>query len=464
MSTPRRADARSVLPSGPARALLLDAPTWAPGLQLAGWELVDRAPDVAVASPARLAEALACGAGAVLVEGRVGARAGWTAQRWSTVLRREEPLALAPAGDAGCLRLALRAWTPSGPARTAVQRALLAVPRGTGLPTTTVLTRGPGALDALSATALALGAPAGLRPVLLVGGGSERRRVTALLLPPGATRPSHVLKAERYPSGENRGLLEQAVSARVRALALPGAAVPEVLGTTTEGPDGGTASLERAASGRPLDGLLRTGGGRPALDRLADWLLALAAATRSTAPADDLRPGLAASWSDDVVEPVLAAVAGLPTVMAHGDLVEGGNVLVDGDALAVLDWETARQAPPLLDLLPSYAVGLALGRVGAQPAAVAAEVVRCALGRSPDSGALAARVHELRRVLDLPDGAVGPLALLAWLWHGAQPAVHRAALRDSGLPADAWDSTRERIARAWQTTDGLQLSWSALPG
>jgi hypothetical protein len=152
-------------------------------------------------------------------------------------------------------------------------------------------------------------------------------------------------------------------------------------------------------------------------------------------------------------------------VLAHRDLLDGGNVLVGDDGRAtIIDWETASaDAPPLLDLLPLTLRLLAVTRVDVRsPDAVLEEVLRTARGRSPDSGHFFEMIQAHLHRLALPLSCVGPLALLAWTHHGAAAGKHAAQLRAAGLPAAATTSWAGAVAEAWRQDPLLGLRWPAL--
>lgn len=471
----RRADARFVLPVLPRRAVLVGTrPEWAEGLRLAQCAVVDPAEgdlDVVVTGRRGLQEALRTRTDTILVEGGLGAvPQGWSSRRWRVLLRRDEPLALAPSCAAAPLRHAVGAWAPSSPAKAVVRRGLLtaaAAGVAPGLPVVTVLTRGDSEPACLR-TARELGAQGHHQPVVLTGGGNLRRRVATLLFAPGADRPTWVLKTERTAGGHDRGVRDQeaaAVAGRV-----PGVQVPQVVGRSAQS-DGPASTLEDAAHGLPLARVLLShpDEGRRALLALVQWLQDLAVATRSRddAPVRDRRQEeheLQALWPGlPQVGQAVRAAAPAPSVLTHGDVVDGGNVLVDDGRLAVLDWELARlDGWPLLDLLPVLAHGLAVLRVGRVPADVAAEVVRCAAGESPDSPLLHRSVLSWAAALQLDPATIGPLAAVAWASLGGFPQVLHRLLVDAGLPSVRWDASVERIATGWLRHPALGVTWPAL--
>lgn len=469
---PRRSDARFVLPQLPSSAAVDGAPaSWEEGLRLAGCRTVLRSdsPDLVVASRSRLSQALRSGAPTVLVEGRVsGPPAGWSAVRWTIVLRRNEPVCLVPHGDRVLLQRGLLTWNPSGKAKARLRALALAAGSAgfpVALPTVTVLSRhDPRPCAVQLADRLLPGVP--YRPMVLTGGGSERRRVTTLLYEPDATEPRWAVKTARHRGGQDRAVRELAALRALGRAAVGGVTVPEVVAWGEL--DGGQAwSVEQAASGRSLTTVAQESPerARAAVLRLVQWLQDVALATRSLAPgvastaADQLRP----FWPDAPLAEAAAALSDVPGVLTHGDLLAGDNVVIDGDRVSVLDWETFQPAGlPLLDVLPQLALTLAALRVGPVPADVAEEVVRCALGGSADSAFLRTVLHGYTVALGVVPSQLGPLAALAWAHHGAAPRRHRAALAQEGLPAIPWPSAPEEVARVWLAHPRLGVRWSAL--
>jgi hypothetical protein len=442
---------------------------WRTGLGLAGVQVVGGAmadgADVAVCSPGELSAALGTGAPTVLVEGDIRRVPGRVCTRWLVLLRRDEPLVLVPAGQGPALQAGLQLWAPVGRRKEALKRGLQTSARvrlGPGLPVLTVVTDAASE-PLLLQTARALGAHGPLVPVILTGGGSLRRRVATQLLRPAATAPELVLKTERHSGGLERAERDRRWSTAAAAAAVAGVRVPQVL-AISDPQAGPVSSLEEAAPGRPLSQLLTRDrqAARAALDTLVHWLARLAAATAVRGPRPPEGP-LPLADPLGLLDQARAAVAGVPGVLTHGDLLDGGNVLVARGGVCVVDWETAQpQGLPLRDLLPTLTYGLAVLRVGAHPQAVADEIVRTALGLGPDAALVRARVSSWARTLGLDSAEIGPLSLLAWAHHGAMPAVHRADLAQAGLPEQHWDSAAELVARAWLEHPGLGVHWPAL--
>jgi hypothetical protein len=471
----RAADARFALPHLPRRALLLGvADDWAAGLRMGGCDVVQRGegqPDTVVCAPAALTEALATGAEAVLVEGAVRrVPAGWRVSRWQLVLRRDLPVALAPFGDAGLVRAAVERWEPARPPTVAAKRILGTIAR-TGrlpvLPVVSVLARDDVRIHAVRA-AEELGVRGPHRPLVLTGGGTPVRRLGVLLWEPGARRPTWAVKTARHPGGDERMLADVRGSQAARVASDDDVNIPRVLGWLPGDERTPATSVEEAASGVSLALLLgrRRPGTRDVVLRLTGWLDRLAVATRRAADGSATGAGerLLPWWPDaPAVHEAVRRLQGLPTVVAHTDLGLGGNVLVHDGRLSLLDWEHTRlDGLPLTDLLPVLACSLARLRVGPEPAAVCEEVIRAALGRSPDSPLLHSAVRRHLAVLGIPLDVAGPLAALAWAQAGSRSRVQDANLTARGLPLTSWDSPLNRVSACWLDTPELGSAWSVL--
>lgn len=472
----RRADLRFLLPQAPRRVSLVGAhPGWSDSLHLAGCTLIPAGSAVDTLFVGASAVRAMTGtpeADQVLVEGRRRPPAGWSAQQWRVAVRRHEPIACARPEDPDLVAQAVRRWAPASARNLAAQSVLSGLAaRGVGslLPTVTVLTRGPRPEHEFSRLAHELGAPSGSRPLVLLGGGAILRRVAVLLHPPGEADASHVLKVERLPSGDARPDSEQVTSRLARRLGSPAVLVPVSVGAGSW--NGLPATLEEAAPGRDLDGLLHrhAGAADAALPVVTQWWTDLAQATA--------RPPMPGAWRATGADaarrwPTHAAMAtqaaerlegwATPRVLEHGDVATCGNVVV-GRRPAVIDWENGdEQGVPLRDLLPFLAYGLAVQGLPPDTELRAAAVLELCRGRSPRSAELGAAVREYVHRLGVPVEAVGPLALLSWLHHGGARALDVAVLEELGLPAHAPDSVAQIIAAGWVADPQLSLDWPAL--
>ena len=226
----------------------------------------------------------------------------------------------------------------------------------------------------------ALAARLGSRTVVVHGPGT----VAGWLGPDGSRRPSAValVPASRGEGGtvlvsgavEGEGVLVAKVrlgdsgelaEREARALEAFGAGaratgvdVPVVIRVVNVG--AGRAPVLRHIAGTPAARESRTA--LETAERLAGWLARWTAATRATdegrailerelvEPLEALAGELPPAWNADERRRVAASTAGpVPVAAVHGDLTLW-NVLRAPDGLAVVDWEEARLALPLLDL------------------------------------------------------------------------------------------------------------------
>ncbi|WP_139245673.1 phosphotransferase [Geodermatophilus amargosae] len=204
---------------------------------------------------------------------------------------------------------------------------------------------------------------------------------------------------------------------------------------------------------------------REVLGQLADWLGEVAVRTAATVDWAGIGHGdevVALRGPATGLRPLLRGLTGVPSVLTHGDLASGHNVLVDGGGRpAVLDWETAREhGLPLLDLLPLLCSSLARNRVGGDLHREAAHVVDLATGRAPDSAWLLEQVARYARRLAIPRDEVGPLALLAWGHQASMRMVRDELLTAAGLPVTPWTSLGELVLDAWW--QGVGRNWPQL--
>ena len=385
-----------MLPTLPRTAVVLGAlPGWVAGLRAAGVAVVQPGTpaDLVVTTPVLAGQAAALGTPYVLVEGAVRRVPGMASRRYLALPDAGSPrFVIDPAqrhAAAYAGSLLPRLAKVAGP----VLRA--GVPLPGRVPSVTVGAREPGRPAVLSAAA-ALGAEPDGEWFLALGAGGVRRRAVFYVFPPGARRPAQVVKLGRV-AGETA-----AFDRDERGLALARAAgpvvadkAPRLLGRGEAG--GLPLSVETALPGRPMT--------KAIAEDVVGWLRAVARATAG--------PG--------------------PSVFRHGDVFPG-NVVVDGTAFGLVDWEHADPAgTPLADLL-----------------FFAAHVAPL------DSPTVRRWVREAARDLELGREQVRELAARTWRDHGERARASRLAREAAtGEPVEPY--LPERLADEW--ANGRAESW-----
>ena len=308
-------------------------------------------------------------------------------------------------------------------------------------------------------TAAVPGRP-GARTALLAGGGGPRRRGVLIVAPP--TGPADlVIKAGPYASTAERAAGEQVLLRRVAAAA-PGLG-PKPLGGGSTGP--WAWSAETLLPGWPLSEALgdeSTAGRRrtaAVLEALSGHLGRLAHAT-----AGRLDPGtvrLRGPCTD--LAPLLARLVGVPGVLVHGDLATAHNVLVQGTATALVDWETAAPGGlPLLDLLPLAALATARAAGATSTGAQAAYSLRLCAGKADRSGWFLALIASACGAGGVRLEDAGTVAALAWGHLASMPLVHVELARQAGQEVEPWPTAAQDVAAAWLSHPGLGEAWPAL--
>jgi hypothetical protein len=300
-----------------------------------------------------------------------------------------------------------------------------------------------GVVPAFVAAARHLVPGAGPNWVLQLGNGDDLQRAVFHLFESG--RPRWVLKFVRV-AGVSSSFERDEAGLRLAAGAGPSVAAhaPALLGRFEFG--GRAASVETAAAGRPLLGLLAE---RPMqlIDDIAEWIIELGAVTARPGAASAVPvPGGSAEW-----------IGGLPGVLQHNDLGTW-NIVTDGSGFTVVDWESARSdGLPLWDLL--YFLADALTRIDghADPETLLRRALVLFRGGSPHSARLFGWVRRAAQRLAIPAEAVGPIATLCWIHHAGSAAVRQDGL--AGAPAAALGHLA-RMAEPWAAEPALGRGWS----
>jgi hypothetical protein len=303
----------------------------------------------------------------------------------------------------------------------------------------------------------------GLSWFLVGGSGDALSRGVFFLFRPRETRPRWALKFARVRGYDEPFRKEEAALREARSV---GPVVvdhsPEPASMIDVG--GRAASIETAALGRRLDAVLG-GPGRERdklalVERVLDWLLALAAASRAP------RASAAGEWCR-LQEIAREASIHLPDepffdpVLQHNDL-GGWNVVVDGTGFTAVDWESSRRyGAPLWDgwyflvhTLPQLARVAPADRDGYVLALLRGEDIRSELLFRWTRRAAAEAGVERR---DL-----GMLATLCWLHHARSHPVRAASLATHAPGAVTARHLTERLPAQWLGDEGLGIDWRCL--
>ena len=435
--------------------------------------------DLVVAPGADVAEALRLDPASVLLEGgrpETALRAaGMTPVRYLALPGFEQPEFLLPLGDAQPLTHALERWLVPRARWKRVRNRVLGrlfargiVPPGRAV--LTVASKGPRKPPFLVAAATELGVPADATWFVGLGGGDVLARGVFQVFAPGAREPGWALKFARVPGyaaafdRDERGLhLAQ------RAGATAAAHAPKLLGRFECG--GFHGSVETAATGERLNTFLASERSRAeklaAVDAVAEWILALARESATSADAlEPVRRQLAEEvlprWRDygapaDLVD----RLPPVPAVFRRGDLATW-NVLFDRGSFVAIDWEDAQEAgPPLWDLFFFLTDALAILDGVSSDAERDEHSRRLWRGELPSSERLFEWTRRAVDELELPVESVGPLATLLWLSVGLEHLAHLELADSADLESGFARLPVMRMARLWLEDPQLGPAWGA---
>jgi hypothetical protein len=437
-----------LLPRRPQTALVLgEHARWSMMLAHQDVRPAKDCPDLCIGGHGQAKAASRAGAAMVLIQGSDPLlrlrHSGYQVRRYLLVLRADDPGLVVPWGRPGAARRVLSSLLPT-PWLARPVSALLQV-------VAAVL---PGRL------LLTVGAQGPLVPYVLADAGVEiraarsawlrlpqeprRRKVLGLIAAPGQRV---VVKVSSDPDAHIRAERERVALARVPAplahLVPRQLAIGEV--------DGMYYAVETERGGVPLSQYLARAawhGHRRALrllDDLAEWLTDLAVRTRSE---------MGGAGAGNRMR--------FPRVLVHGDLSSGDNILVDAEALSVLDWETAGDGPPLRDLLPLLTLSLARLRGLVDARAQADYTLAVCRGDDERSPWLFGHVAAHLRALGVPLSAAGALARAAWWAERDLYRQHDLLLQHAGLPPRRWSAAGEVVAGRWAADPALGDYWPAL--
>jgi len=297
--------------------------------------------------------------------------------------------------------------------------------------------------------------PASFELLFVNGWRMDLSALTALVFERGLTRPTLVVKAaagaERAGLHAERDNLELLARASLPELT---ATVPRVLAHLELG---STALLvESALPGSPFDGFRSARRIAGFVSRAAEWLLLFhrgTPVTRRPLEREDLdrhfvrpieeylrrfEPGASerAFLGRALAEAEGWKGAVLPLVFHHDDYCPQ-NLLVDGERLSVIDWETPFvHRPPLYDLIHLLAC-LGVGRTRDGRGDHLESYERVFFEDNPVSRAARAAVRAYAREMAVPAEAVRLLFTVYWVEYALEKAAALATLRHrAGAPPD----------------------------
>jgi hypothetical protein len=473
----RVADARLLAPNAVRRVALLGSlDGWREALDGIGVAVVEEAPDLVVATPALVDEAIVLDAPTVIVLGlrrRSLRRAGYTTRTLLTRPGREAPRLFVPVDARAASAHALLARLPGrGSGKRFLVRLTIAALR-VGLPlpgSITLATRDP-APPRLLAGAACGGSTPGADWYLVTGVGDDLQRIIWFSFPDKEPDPRWVVKCSRVPG------YSQPFDREEEALQALDSLPPTLRGHAPRlvcrfEVDGHAAAVETAGTGQPLHTVLpeaRHADAREIIDAIADWIVVVGHAT--ILPPDELEPELA-RLENEVVLPWTAVgapmdlVSNLPRVapvLQHNDL-GCWNIVVRDGRFTVVDWESTRRAGlPLWDLIyfltDALSWRVAAGRDDSKEQAVLA-LLR---GELELSTVLFGRLRLAADAFSVPYDAVGPIVTLAWLQHGlsAEARARRGALHGAATGSVSETGPLQRVARPWLSDPALGVGWPA---
>lgn len=303
---------------------------------------------------------------------------------------------------------------------------------------------------------------------MVPGSGDVLSRGVFFLFLPGSPRPEWVLKFARVCDYDEPFVREENALRTARSV---GAVVarhsPAPLGRLDVGAR--AASLETAALGRRLDAILDGLGPRSekltAVERVLDWLLDVALASRGSV--DALKPewerlrALAGGAAAEGAPVRLPEAPFCPAVLQHNDL-GGWNVLVDDDEFVAVDWESAnRFGVPLWDGWYFLAHVLPLVAEIA-PEHLDLYLRRLFRGEDRWSPLVFEWTRRAAAQLGIPRSRIGTLAALCWLHH-AQSHGTRAVALSRHRGGEPLQLVTQRLPRLWLGDEGLGTEWRSLP-
>lgn len=432
--------------------------------------------DLAVGGPSDLSRLLSRDANAILIEGgggRLLKRAGYRVSVYVSFPDPQRPrLVVAPKHGRATVHALRTRINPSNrlkkmrrDAASAVLRHAIVPPI---LPRLSIGCRTGGDPFLVLAAQAELGIR-GLGWYLVAGSGDALSRGVFFLFAPGSSAPDWVLKFSRVLGYDDPFRREESALRGARAV---GRVVTAHAPWPVARVDvrGRAATLESAAQGQSLDGILH---GRAKLSEkvalvslVVDWLLELAHVSR--APTERLEGywkrlrALADRGSEEYGIPItLPDTPFFEPVLQHNDLGPW-NILSSQGSFVAVDWESSRRyGAPLWDLWYFLLHALPLLEQ-VQEAELDTHVLRLLRGEAEWSHLFFRATLEAADGLGVKTQELGLLATLCWLHHSHSHPARKAALAAHVPGANARASVTARLPGIWLQDEGLGLRWRCL--
>ena len=404
-----------------------------------------------------------------ILTSRVDVPAGYGSRGFAALPSLDDAVIFVPNDRANVAEYVVRNWTvPLTRARALRKRVLVRVARPVLARRTALVVASPSSLEPLllEAAVKEFALASDLDWFMLCGQGDELARCGFVVFPHGAKRPRWIVKFSRARGYAEPFERDQSAAALVTAAGGQAALrAPQLLGRFNV--EGHEASLETAAIGSQLSGLLESPSTRRAsrriVDAIAHWILTVAVETRGGPPTDELtrlRREVLPVWG--ATPTLLDGLDQIGGVLQHNDLGTWNIVADPNDGeFTVLDWESARRSGlPLWDLW--YFLADALRAIDAAgPDDPGAAFRRLFRGDSPSSALLFRWTREAVERLGIPPASVAKLATLCWLHHGLSHTSRAQALERHSVDGAAIRWPTEDYPRIWLDDPGLGATWSA---
>jgi hypothetical protein len=466
----RAADARFLAPARVQRVQLLGTlDDWHAALSKVGVDVVDDDADLVVCEPRYVRTAAHLGAPSVVVLGwgrRSLRRAGYAT---TTLLVRSGsagPRLYVPVEHRSAARAALLSPAPGRTTAKRLAAAAIVTALRTGVPLRGAITIGNRVDAPPRFLTASLGREFEGAWYLVTGEGDDLQRLVWFCFD-GGDEATHVVKCSRV-AGNEAAFDREAHSLRALDDLPPHIRrhAPGLAGRLSV--DGLPVTVETAVPGHPLHVELASGKDcTGVIAAISDWIVDLGVATQAEAGAlapeiERLETDVVRAWAGAGAPAGLARnLPPVPAVLQHND-IGCWNVHVDGDAFAVIDWESSRAAGlPLWDLL--YFLTDALGEQAARSESLSKDdaVPRLLRGELPASATLFERLRRAAEHHGVPDETVGAIATLAWLEHARSPDLRAEIASVQSAESGAGRFPLEQVASYWLADPLLGVDWPA---